>query len=475
MSDAVATPPADTPEHRQALLGGPQKLALLIGVGGLIAFLALAGIVFSGTDSEAVKKGESPSGIQQVFLSYLTGFTFWTLVGIGSLFFLLVQYVTGGRWGILLRRPLEANAKLLGLSVLLFIPIAATMSMGKDSIYWWARHHSHGDHHEEKKEEPKAVAAEGKPSVGTIEKNWLHKQKHTPKKFNNVHPELEVDEANKVHDWLTPGFSVARGFAYLAVFLAVVGWMWKNASTAEYHPDLKVAAAARDRQKYVGSIGLFVFAIVLTWIATDWIMSLEETFASSMFPVIMFDNAALSAYAIGVLTLLYLKAKGEKRFEHLFPAGEQIHLGSLMLAFTLAWTYFNFSQYMLIWIGNLAEEVSYYAKRTREGWEYYAIGAVIFHFPIPFLLLLFRRVKSSPRALRNIAILLLCVIFIDVMWWVQPVFSHAGSPKIYWLMDVAAWVGVGGLWVAAFLWQLKKHPLLPTREVYLLEAYHHGH
>jgi hypothetical protein len=251
--------------------------------------------------------------------------------------------------------------------------------------------------------------------------------------------------------------------------------MLKNARTAEYDPDLQVAAAARNRQKAVGAFGLFVFAVFMTFIATDWVMSLEKTFASSMFPVIMFDNAAVAAYSVGLLTLLYLKKKGEPRFANLFPATEQIHLGSLLLAFTLAWTYFNFSQYMLIWIGNLPEEIPYYLKRTNGGWGWYAALAVVFHFPIPFLLLLFRRVKSNPTVLRNIAIMLLVVIAFDVMWWIAPSLSHAESPKFYLLMDAAAWVGIGGIWLTVFLGQLKKHPLLPTREVYLLEEYHHGH
>jgi len=142
-----------------------------------------------------------------------------------------------------------------------------------------------------------------------------------------------------------PWPTIIRGFAYFAIFLSLVAWMWSNARKAEYDDDLVAAAAARDRQKYVASVGLFVFAITLTLIATDWWMSLEEAFASSMFPVITFDNAALTAYCTGVLTLLYLKSKGDPRFVNLFPSSEQIHLGSLMLAFTLAWTYFNFSQY----------------------------------------------------------------------------------------------------------------------------------
>lgn len=455
---------ADTPEYRAGLLAGPQRLALLIGVGGLIAFAVLAGLYVTTAPAEA---GEDDAGrLPQVFLSYLTGFVFWTLIGLGSVFFLMVQYVTGGRWGILLRRPLEANAKLLPtLGALLFVPVAVNMFMGDNSIYWWARHVAHMEGGHDKGEHPGA----GKQT-----------QTEPPKasagvRPNVVRPELETDEEAKIADYLFPTFTAFRGFAYFGVLGLLVLWMWKNARTAQYDDNLAAAAAARDRQKYVGSVGLFVFAIFTTWLATDWIMSLEKVFTSSMFPVIVFDNAAVSAYAVGLLTLLYLKRKGDARFAHLFPATEQIHLGSLFLAFILAWTYFNFSQYMLIWIGNLPEEIPYYLKRTRGGWGWYAALAVVFHFPLPFLLLLFRRVKSSPVALRNIALMLLVVVFFDELWWIAPALSHAEAPKFYLLLDVAAWVGIGGVWVGAFLWLLQKHPLLPTREVYLLEAYHHGH
>ena len=463
MSDAAATHTngngafADSPEYRDRLLGGPLKLALLVGVGGLIVWAILAGLVFSTTPAERPDGQPGDQRVQQVFLSYLTGFTFWMIVGLGSVFFLCVQYVTGGRWGILLRRPLEANARTIyTVGFFLFIPVAVSMAMGSNSIYWWARPEAGHDEHQE-------AAAPNQNHDGH------------PEAFNNVHPDVNVDEDKKKAEWLNPPFAIPRGFIYIGIFSLLVLWMRSNAKTAEENEDLAVASAARNRQKYPASIGLFVFAITMTFIATDWVMSLETTFNSSMFPVIMFDNAAVTAYSVGLLTLLWLKRKGDPRFQHLFPATEQIHLGSLLLAFTLAWTYFNFSQFMLIWIGNLPEEIPYYLKRTREGWGWYAALAVIFHFPIPFLLLLFRRIKSSPVALRNIAIMLVLIVFIDVMWWVAPSMTHEAFPKFYWLMDVAATVGIGGLWTAAYFWHLKKHPLLPTREVYLLEAYHHGH
>jgi hypothetical protein len=444
---------ADTPEHRDRLLAGPLKMSLLIGIGGLIAYLILGGIVYSMAPSGP----DDTRRIQQWFLSFLTGYIFWIMVGMGSVFFLCLQYVTGGRWGILLRRPLEANAKtLFVIGIPGFLVVAWSMFSGENSMYWWARHLAHMGHEAAEHKEP---AHEATPGV----------------RADVVRPELMVDEERKIADWLSPQFTVVRGFLYFGFFGGLVFWLWRNARIAEYDPNLDVAYAARNRQKYPASIGLFVFALTTTFIATDWIMSLESVFNSSMFPVIMFDNAAVIAYSIGLLLLLYLKRKGEPRFQHLFPATEQIHLGSLLLAFTLAWSYFNFSQYMLIWIGNLPEEIPYYLKRTRGGWGWYAALAVVFHFPIPFLLLLFRRVKSSPVALRRIAIMLLVVVFFDVMWWIAPSMSHAGFPPFFWLMDVAAGVAIGGVWMAAFFWLLKKHPLMPSREVYLLEAYHHGH
>lgn len=460
----AATPAGDTPERRQALLGGPQKIALFVGVAGLVAFGVLAAVYMAVAPSSTAD--EKHLAVRQPFLSYLTGFMFWTLVGLGSVFFLMIQYVTGGRWGILLRRPLEANYKtLIVLGPLLFIPVAATMFMGENSIYWWAQHHAtHMADHQEGEH----------PGVGA----QTAKEKEEPAttaRPDVVTPNLNVDEEKKIADWLFPSFAVIRGYFYFIVFGGLLLWMLKNARTAEFHDNLDVARAARDRQKYVGTIGLFTFAILMTWIATDWLMSLETTFASSMFPVIMFDNSAVTAYAIGLLTLLYLKKKGEPQFTHLFPAGEQIHLGSLLLAFTLAWTYFNFSQYMLIWIGNLPEEIPYYLKRTRGGWGWYAAIAVVFHFPIPFLLLLFRRVKSSPTALRNICLMLLVVVFFDELWWIAPTLDHSHAPAFYLLLDVAAWLGVGGIWLFVYLTMLKKNTLLPTRETYLLEAYHHGH
>jgi hypothetical protein len=434
------TAPSETPELRTELLDGLRKRSLLIGFGGLIAFAVLFALFYAIGEVE----------LKQVFLSYQTGFIFWIGIGIGSLFFLVIQYITGGRWGILLRRPLEANAKtFLPIGLALFIPVAVGMMMGDNSPYWWA---------------------------GVTQETIEHSAHAPTSEVGGVaEPDLHRDAAKKVKELLSPAFTIGRGVLYFLIFGAIIFSLTSNAFKAENDPNLDSARQYRRKVKRLAIIGLYIFPVVLTFIVTDWIMSLDETFASSMFPVIAFDDFAVTAYAIGLLTLLYLKDKNHPKFQAMFPQSEQIHLGSLLLAFTLGWTYFNFSQYMLIWIGNLPEEIPYYLRRTRGGWGWYAVLMVVFHFPIPFLLLLFRRVKSNEKVLKTICIGLILVCFGDMLWWHQPAISHEHSVGFYWILDILAWIGIGGVWLSFYFRELLKQPLLPTRETYLLEEYHHGH
>lgn len=454
MSDAAANTTAfqETPEYRHELLSGPRGKALLVGIAGFVAYGVIGGALVSAGMAD----------VQQFMIAYLVGFLFWVSMSLGSLFFQSIHYVTGGRWGILMRRPMEAYMRTWAFGFVLFLPVIGMMFAGKSSIYWWAGHHP-GEHEHaatEGKEEEKAAHKEA------AEGPWKRK--------NVTKPNLEIDEDRKVAEYLNPVFTAVRGVLYFLIVGGSMFWILSNAMKAENSPDEEAGRIARNRQKYAGTVGIVIFALMMAFISTDWIMSLEKTFASSMFPVIVFDNAAIITYASGMLTLLYLKEKKHPHFENLFPPTEQVHLGSMLLAFTLAWTYFNFSQFMLIWIGNLPEEIPYYLRRTTNGWQYYAIIMTVFHFFVPFLLLLFRHVKSDPKVLRWVCIGLLIVCFTDVFWWINPTFIHENY-SVYWLMDIAAWVGVGGVWIWYYLGQLAKRPLLPTRELYILEAYNHGH
>ena len=153
----------------------------------------------------------------------------------------------------------------------------------------------------------------------------------------------------------------------------------------------------------------------------------------------------------------------------------QLDMGTLMLAFTLFWSYTSFSQFMLVWIGNLPEEIPFYLKRSFGGWYYVSAVLIAFHFALPFLLLLFRDIKLHPVRLRVVAVYLLMICAIDVVWWIEPSSPHQGNFP-YWVMDLGAIMGIGGVWGLMWVWQLKQRPLLPASQVFLLpEGHHHEH
>ncbi|MEZ6143787.1 MAG: hypothetical protein R3B84_24745 [Zavarzinella sp.] len=450
MSEAQHPSPAsETPENGssalETLMAGPRKLALLIGFGGLIAFAILTGILASAKGITFPK---------QAFMSYQSGILYWLFLAVGSMFLILIQYLTGGRWGILMRRIFEANVRTMLLGFVLFIPVIVSMFMGEKSSFWWAGHH-HGETHD------KALMEEQKASKATTWKEAMNREEV-------ANPNLEADVEAKVEEYLNPKFTAARALVFWGLWGMIAFFLHKYGLKAERDGD----ASARAKQKYVASIGLFVFSITVTMAVTDWVMSLEETFASSMFPVIYFGNSMICSFGFAIIVLIWLNRNGQMPY---YKTSEQIHLGSLFLAFALFWAYTNFAQYMLTWVANLAEEIPYYLKRTRGGWQYLAFALVVFHFFLPFGLLLFRHVKSSQKAMTRIAVMLMAVCFLDVLWWVEPApLSMHTDQKLYLLLDVCAWVGIGGLWVWYFLGQLKKYPLVPTHETYILEA-HHDH
>jgi hypothetical protein len=150
-------------------------------------------------------------------------------------------------------------------------------------------------------------------------------------------------------------------------------------------------------------------------------------------------------------------------------------MGTLLLALTLFWSYTSFSQFMLVWIGNLPEEIPFFLKRSAGAWYYVSAVLIAFHFALPFLLLLFRDIKLHPVRLRYVAVLILVVCAIDVMWWIEPSTPHEGRFP-FWVMDIGAILGIGGIWGLVWVWQLKQRPLLPASQVFLLpEGHHHEH
>ena len=230
-----------------------------------------------------------------------------------------------------------------------------------------------------------------------------------------------------------------------------------------------------EKLQNISGPGLIIFAITTTVAASQWVMSTEAGWSSTMFPVIYTINQFLTCLTFCVA--LFLLLAGRPPFAGHMRPKFQLDMGTLMLAFTLFWSYTSFSQYMLVWIGNLPEEIPFYLKRSNHeghesGWWYVSAALIALHFALPFLLLLFRNIKMHPVRLRMVATYLVVICMIDVIWWIAPAApQHGNFPS--WLMDVGAIFGVGGIWGLYFIYQLKQRPLFPDNQAFLLPEGHH--
>jgi hypothetical protein len=210
--------------------------------------------------------------------------------------------------------------------------------------------------------------------------------------------------------------------------------------------------------------------MAVTVAAVDWVMSLEPHWYSTMFGVLFMVGQGLGGLALATLAVLRLAAREPVAG---FLGGRHRHdLGKMMFAFTMIWAYVNFSQYLIVWSGNLPEEITWYLARFRGGWGWIGLALLLFHFVLPFLLLLSREANRNPRLLAGTAVLLVVARLVDVAWLVLPAFSK-GKLQVSW-MDLALPVGLGGLWLFLYSRNLLTRPLLPVNDPGFEEALAHG-
>jgi hypothetical protein len=342
----------------------------------------------------------------QFFRSYLSAFLFWMGIALGCLAVVMLHHVTGGAWGLPIRRPLESGTRTLPLMLLLFLPIV----LGAGKIYEWA--------------DPAAVA-------------------HDP---ILRHKSL----------YLNLPFFIGRAALYFAAWLALAYFLNRWSLDQDRTGERPIAR----RLQLLSSAGLVAYGLTVTFASIDWAMSLEPHWFSTMYGVLFIAGQGLSAFAFIVALLVLLAGTPPLAG---FVAQRHYHdLGKLMLAFVMFWAYVSFSQYLIIWSGNLPEEIPWYLRRLQGGWGWIGVALVLLHFVLPFLLLLPASANRNPRILGTVAAIVVLMRAVDVFWLTQPAF--AGSRfRLHW-MDVLAPVGVGGLWLAAFLWQLGKRPLLPMND-----------
>ena len=389
MPEAVANPADYT-------LAANHPLRRSGNVGLLLGVVALAALGFAAA--------ESPT---QFFRSYLVAYLYWIGIALGSLVILMIQHVTGGPWGVRIRRILEASTRTLPLLTLLFVPIA----FGIHDLFEWS--------HE---------------SVVAHDKILQHKSVY-----------------------LNEQFFLVRAGIYFAIWLTLTFFLnrWSKQQDARGHtPSLgrKMTLLSRG--------GILLYALTITFASVDWAMSLEPHWFSTIYGVLFAGGQLLSAMAFAI----FISARIVDRapISDVFGIGCFHDLGKLLLAFVMLWAYFAFSQLIITYAGNLPEEIPWYLNRMEGGWEFVGLGVILFHFALPFVLLLSRDIKRNARSLAALAAFVLLVRFVDTYFMITPAFS----PKdlvVHW-QDLAAFVGVGGLWLATFVRQLQKRPLLPLQD-----------
>ena len=342
----------------------------------------------------------------QFFHSYILGFTFWTGISVGSLALLMLQHLTGGGWGLVIRRILEASTRTLPLIVVLVIPLI----IGAHSLYEWTH----------------AEAIREHPVIG-LKTSYLNLQ-----------------------------FFTIRTVIYLAVWLLLAFFLNRWSLEQDRTGDRAYAKNMR----VLSGPGMVLIIFSVTFAAIDWFMSLEPEWFSTIYGFIFVASWSLTALAFTIAILAWL-SKSEPMNQ--IVAALHFHdLGKLLLALVMLWAYFAYSQFLIIWSGNLPEEIHYYTDRIHGVWGGVIIAVVVLHFAAPFLFLLSRSVKRDPSKLVLIALLVLGMRVIDLAWTLIPAFTkHHFS--LSW-MDVVSPIAIGGLWLGFFFWQLGKRSLIPIND-----------
>lgn len=397
-----------------------RKVALIAAAAGGIGFVATG----------AINSGVVPShSLRDWFTTYMIGVIFWSSLPFGALALMQIGYLTGASWGVIFRRCFQAYARTIPVWFVLGLPIVISVFVadGSQSPFWWS---------DSKWDGPIAEVA----------------------KVEHLRPEAVEENQHKIHDYLNPGFFAVRFFLYAAILFALAYFHLKWAQPAEATDD----EAAKTKIYNLSGPGMLIWAGCMTFFATDWIMSVEPTWASSMFPVVFGMNQFITAFALSVLVIYTLSAD-KPEIMAIYKEKFRIDIGTLLYGFTMVWAYASFCQYMLIWAGNLPEEITYYLKRGNNGWQYLAYFLMAFHWLVPFVVFLFREVKTEPRRIKFMAGLLLFVCASDIIWWILPANPH---PEGGWYVPMAyfAILMVGGVWGLAFAKELGKAPILPANK-----------
>jgi len=355
------------------------------------------------------------------FRGYLLSFMAWLGIALGSMVILMLRHLTKGGWGMIIRRILGAAMRTLPLLALLFIPLLFALPR----LYPWAR-----------------------PLGDVPDKNLRQHLQNITHSYLNVH-----------------GF-IIRAIIYFAIWGTLIFLLTKW-SKEQDRPPVRDNSA---RFKVLSGPGIILYGFTISFAAIDWTMSLDPSWISTIYPLIILIGEVLSAlcFAVVIERILF---RYRPMSELLKPEYVHDH-GKFMLTFIMVWAYFSFSQWLIIWAGNLPEEITWYTKRLGGGWGWIGLFLVLFHFAVPFAILLSRPFKRDVTKLVWLAMWLMLMRYLDLFWVIEPNFSK--TITVTWA-DIIVPVAMGGLWLAYFCRNLASMPLVPAYDAFASEVLHPAH
>ncbi len=380
-----------------------QRNALIVGVLGTIG--AIIGWVIEADN---------------FYRAFLLGYMWCIGLTLGSLAVLMVYHLTGGAWGTVARRILEAGTRTFPLMAVLFVIIL----IGMHHLYPWTR--------------PEEVAAD--------------------KNLQRL-----------AHSYLAPNFFIFRAVLYFLIWGLLIYSLDRISRRQDRPPTVSFDARLRG----ISGPGEVLYALTVTFAAVDWVMSVDPHWASTIYGLLFMAGQ-------GILTLAFVVVIGSllvrfKPMDELWRPSQFLDHGKLLLAFVMLWGWFSFSQWLIIWNGNLPEEISWYLNRSRGGWQYWAGFMVAVQFAVPFALLLSRNLKSNWRKLRWVALWLIAARYVDLYFIIMPSFEGRKGHFHYSWLDFVVPMGLAGLWLTYFFYNLKSRPLLAQYDDHVAVLVEEGH
>lgn len=374
-----------------------QRLALIIG--GVAALICVWGFV---------------QDRDQFLRSYLVGYIFWLLIALGCLGWTMINHLTAGKWGIVLRRGWEAGSRTLHLLVILLLPFL----FGMGSVFSWAR--------------PEAAEDEliqAKAAYLSVDAFWL------------------------------------RVFLYFGVWILLSFLLTRNSARQDETGDPQASRRLRN----LSGPGIVLYVAACSVFSWDWLMSLDPHWFSSLYGMYFVAMTALSALLFSCVLAWLLNR--EEPMRAVFKPKYFHDQGKLALALIMFWAYMALSQFLITWSGNVPEFVTWYIHRNNGGWKAYSVLLILLHFFVPFAILLSASLKKQPGKLAAIALFLLFMQWVDLYWQAAPIFYEEITVHFF---DFVTLVAVGGLWIAVFIAELKRRTILPINDPHITEVLGHG-